>query len=271
MTTTPTTDLAERVASPAPQRATTGTAGLVETMGPQFARALPAHIPAERFTRLALTALRAKNKNGRPMFEQCTPESFLGALMTCAQLGLEPNTPTGEAYLIPYGPVCTFVPGYQGLAKLAWQSGQIAEMYAEMVHERDEFHYELGLHRDLRHVPAPGDRGAVVGVYAVVRLQDGGTLFEYMTAAELDAHDTAHGQSRSAKAPADLRGWMRKKTVLRQVLKLVPKSTSMQQALAQDGAVRTDLSFAGVDVIESEAIEDVTDAEVVEETAAVES
>lgn len=258
---TTTTDLAERVENPPARQAPPTAAALIEQMGPQFARALPNHIPAERFTRLALTALKTNRA-----LQRCSVESLLGALMTCSQLGLEPNTPTGEAYLIPYGDTCTFVPGYQGLAKLAWQSGQIAEMYAEPVYAKDEFTYTLGLHRDLIHRPAEGDRGALRGIYAVVRLKDGGTLFDYMTAAELDHHEKAHSKKRSG-GPTDDRLWMRRKTVLRQVLKLVPKSTSMQQALAQDGAVRTDLNLTAVDVVEGYADDEPVDAEVVDEGA----
>ena len=65
----------------------------------------------------------------------------------------------------------------------------------------------------------------------------------------------------------DLAGWMQRKTVLKQVLKLVPSSPSLTQALTLDGAVRTDLSFAAIDVLDGDdAIDDdITDAEVVTE------
>lgn len=256
-----TTDLAERVEkAAAPQRAKSGVAGLIEQMGPQFARALPAHIPPERFVRLALTALRQN-----PALMRCTPESVLGALMTCSQLGLEPNTPAGEAYLIPYGRDCTFVPGYQGLAKLSWQSGEIGEMYVEVVREKDHFQFRKGLHRDLVHEPHLGeDAGKPIGAYAVVRMKDGGVAFDYWTWEQIKAHEAAHAKARSPKAPKDLAHWMERKTVLKQVLKLVPKSSNLTTALANDGAVRTDLSFGAVDLIEGEA-EEVADAEVVDE------
>lgn len=259
-----TTDLAARVENAAePKRPTV--AGLIESMAGQFARALPSHIPAERFSRIALTAVRQN-----PALGKCSPESFLGALLTCAQLGLEPNTPSGEAYLIPYGGVCTFVPGYRGLAKLAWQSGQIAELYAELVHERDTFTYRKGLHRDLVHEPhLDGDAGKVIGAYAVVKLTNGGVAFDYWPIADIRAHQAAHSNKRSAKAPADLAGWMDRKVILRQVLKLVPSSPEVQAALANDGSVRTDLTFSALDVVEGE---DVTDAELVDEpTGAIES
>lgn len=257
--TTPTTDLAARVDAAAERKQPT-VAGLLDSMAPQFARALPAHITPERFVRIALTATRQT-----PALLRCTPESLLGALLTCAQLGLEPNTPAGEAYLIPYGNVCTFVPGFRGLAKLAWQSGVVSEMYAELVHERDVFTYRKGLHRDLVHEPhLDGDPGKVIGAYAVVKLVGGGVAFDYWTAEQIARHEAAHAQRRSAKAPADLAGWMQRKVVLKQVLKLVPSSPSLTQALGNDGAVRTDLTFDAIDIVEGETVED-------DEPAAVES
>lgn len=251
-------DLATRVQNAtAPQRATTGTAGLVESMGPQFARALPAHIPAERFTRLALTTLRTN-----PELAKCDPQSFLGALMTCAQLGLEPNTPTGEAYLVPFKGEVAFIPGYQGLVKLAWQSGAISEVYAEVVHEKDVFTFRKGLNRDLVHEPHLGDdAGKIIGAYAVVRMTDGGVAFDYWTIEQIRRHQAAHSRSRGGSKIADTANWMDRKVVLRQVLKLVPKSTNVNVALANDGHVRRDLAFDAIDVIDEH---DTVEAELVD-------
>lgn len=69
----------------------------VQVMLPQLAKALPKVITPERFMRMVLTALSTT-----PKLAQCTRDSFLGAMMQAAQLGLEPNTPLGQAYLIPY-------------------------------------------------------------------------------------------------------------------------------------------------------------------------
>ena len=72
-------------------------ADLIKAMEPEIQKALPSVITPERFTRMALSAL-----NTTPKLQECTPMSFLAALMNAAQLGLEPNTPLGQAYLIPY-------------------------------------------------------------------------------------------------------------------------------------------------------------------------
>ena len=69
----------------------------------QIAKALPSVLTPERFSRMVLTAL-AKT----PKLAECTPASFVGSMLTAAQLGLEPNTPLGQAYLIPSGKECQF-------------------------------------------------------------------------------------------------------------------------------------------------------------------
>lgn len=69
---------------------------------------------------------------------ETTPQSFLGAMMTAAQLGVEPNTPLGQAYLIPYrnkGVMeCQFQLGYKGLIDLAYRSGEISIIQAQVVY-----------------------------------------------------------------------------------------------------------------------------------------
>ena len=88
---------------------------MVRAMAPELKKALPSVLTPERFTRIALSAL-----NNTPQLKQCTPMSFISALLTAAQLGLEPNTPLGQAYLIPYknkGALeCQFQIGYKGLS-----------------------------------------------------------------------------------------------------------------------------------------------------------
>lgn len=92
-------------------------ADLIKAMLPEIKKALPDVITPERFTRMALSAL-----NTTPKLQECTQMSFLAALMNAAQLGLEPNTPLGQAYLIPFNNKgtmeCQFQIGYKGLIDL---------------------------------------------------------------------------------------------------------------------------------------------------------
>ena len=134
--------------------------------------ALPAVMTPERFSRIALTAV-----SGNPKLQEAvvkSPMTFLGALMTAAQLGLEPNTPLGQAYLIPYNnsknvnghwvkvPEVSFQLGVKGLTELAYRSGEVTSIYAEVVYENDKFEYELGLDPKLKHIPAMSNRGKAI-------------------------------------------------------------------------------------------------------------
>lgn len=214
---------------------------LIERMKPEIARALPKHLNPDRMARIATTVLKQN-----PGLSRCTPESFLGALMTASQLGLEPGA-LGEAYLVPYGNTATFIPGYRGLIKLAWQSDQLADIWAEIAYENDAFTYDLGLNRDIKHTPAAGDRGKPTHVYAAARLKSGGTPFVVMTVAEVDA---IRNRSKAKSNGPWVTDWaaMAKKTAIKQLSKWLPMSTEFQLATQYDESVRTDVDTELIDV-----------------------
>ena len=191
---------------------------------PLIAEALPKHLDADRFTRLTLTTLRKT-----PKLMATDPDSFVGALYTAAALGLEPDV-NGECYLVPYGRETQLIVGYQGIAKLFWQHPLAARLSAEYVCERDEFAYDKGLNPYLTHKPATGDRGKVIAYYAIVGLKTGATWFDVYTPAQIAA---LRGSTRKSNI-ADPEHWMERKTALKQVLKLAPKATQMQQVYAVD-------------------------------------
>lgn len=233
---------------------------LIDKMRPQIARALPRHMDPDRLARVAMTVLRQT-----PQLGQCTPESFLGALMTCAQLGLEPG-PLGHAYLVPYGREVTFVPGYRGLLELARRSGQIRTIAAHVVKQNDEFEFELGLEPKLVHRPALRDRGDTTHVYAVVHYRDGGYDMEVMSRDEVEA---IRDRSKAGRSGPWVTDWdeMARKTVLRRLAKRMPMSVELAQAMAQDGRVRVNVDPSDLDVTPpiSEELEEV-DGEVVAES-----
>ena len=127
-------------------------ADMIKTLEPEIARALPSVITPEQFTRMALNAL-----NNTPKLAECTQMSFLAALMNAAQLGLEPNTPLGQAYLIPYknkGVLeCQFQIGYKGMLDLVYRNEMVQTVQAQVVYQNDEFHYALGLNGRLEQIP----------------------------------------------------------------------------------------------------------------------
>lgn len=213
-------------------------ASLIQSMKGEIAKALPAQMRPERMARIATTVVRQT-----PLLAQCTPESFLGALLTASQLGLEPG-PIGEAYFVPFntkgGMVCQFIPGYRGLIKLARNSGQLIDIWAEIVYENDHFKYTLGLRRDIEHEPAEGERGNPIYVYAAAKLKDGGTPFVVLTHAEVEA---IRARSKAKDNGPWVTDWaaMARKTAVKQLSKWLPLSAEFNTAAVLDGSVRTDV------------------------------
>lgn len=214
--------------------ARTSMQGLIQAMEPQIKKALPSVITPERFTRMVLTAL-----SSTPKLQTCTPQSFLGAMMQAAQLGVEPNTPLGQAYLIPYGNVCQFQLGYKGLIDLAYRSGEVSSIQAHEVHENDTFEYEYGLEPKLRHVPAQTDRGPVTFYYAVLKLKNGGVGFEVMSRDDVETFARKKSKAYNNGPWKTDFDEMAKKTVLKKVLKYAPLKTEFARAVASDESVKT--------------------------------
>ena len=213
----------------------------IKKMQGEIAKALPSVLTPERFTRITLSALSTNAK-----LAETTPQSFLGAMMTAAQLGLEPNTPLGQAYLIPYrnhGVLeCQFQLGYKGLIDLAYRSGEVSTIQANVVYENDEFEYELGLEPKLRHVPAKSDRGDPVFFYAVFRTKDGGYGFDVMSVDDVRAHAKKYSKAFGNGPWQTNFEEMAKKTVLKRVLKYAPLKTDFVRGLSADETIKTQIS-----------------------------
>lgn len=195
----------------------------------EFAKALPSFLTPERFTRIALTALTKT-----PKLAQCEPSSFMGAMLEAAQLGLEPNTPLGQAYLIPYGNKCQFQIGYKGLIDLAYRSEELRSIEAHEVYENDVFDFEFGLNPKLVHKPAIKDRGEVVWYYAVYHLVNGGCGFEVMSREDVETHARKYSKTFNNGPWQTDFDEMAKKTVLKKVLKYAPLKSDFARGISAD-------------------------------------
>lgn len=222
----------------------------IVSMESDIKKALPTVITPERFTRMALTAV-----NINPKLGECTPKSFMAALMTAAQLGLEPNTPLGQAYLIPYTnsrknartgqwekiPEVQFQIGYKGMIELAHRSGQFQVIQAQAVYSKDVFEYEYGLDAKLIHKPVMTDRGEVIAYYAVYRLVNGGYGFEVMSKPDMDFFRNKYSKAGDKSPWVTNFDAMAKKTVLKQLLKYAPISVEFARDIEEDGAIRSEI------------------------------
>lgn len=215
---------------------------LVKQLTPAIAAALPKHVTADRMARMVLTALRQN-----PRLATCTTESFLGCVLVASQLGLEPNTPMQQCWLIPRkngktGKVdCTLLIGYQGMTDLARRSGQVAGIYSIAVHEGDTFHYELGTTMTIKHVPSDApDRESrpITHVYAVAKLRDGDPIFEVLSRAQIEARRARSQSANDGPWVTDYEAMARKSGV-RALWRWMPKSAEMATAAIVDASDET--------------------------------
>lgn len=240
----------------------------VQSMSGEIAKALPSVMTPERFTRIVLSTL-----SSNPKLAQCTPNSFLASMMTAAQLGVEPNTPLGQAYLIPYrnhGTMeCQFQIGYKGLIDLAYRSGEVTLVQAHEVCENDDFTYSFGLNPDLHHIPATGDRGEVTHYYAVWKGKNGGFGFEVMSREDVEKHGKRFSKSYNNSPWQTNFDEMAKKTVLKKALKYAPMKTDFVTAVVSDETIKHDISSEmwAVEPVQVDELQDDVVAEVQPEDA----
>lgn len=247
----------------------------IQKMEQAFQLAMPRGAEAKQLIRDALTCLQMNAK-----LRECEQNSLLGALMTCAQLGLRPGVGAlGQAYLLPFwdsktrGQKAQLVIGYQGYVELAHRSGRIASIHARTVYSNDLFTLKYGAAGDdIEHIPTwvGGTRGEPVMFYAVGRTTEGGySMTDPMTVADMEAYRDRHATAKNRDGKIfgpwiDHFEAMAHKTMIRKLMKLLPKSTEMARAVAQDDGIRIDLSPGAIDTepdyIDGEA-EEVTEPE----------
>lgn len=190
----------------------------------QVALVLPTHLKAERFVRVAITALTRI-----PKLAQCTPESVLKCMMTLSELGLEPDG--RRAHLIPFGQECTLIVDYKGLVELAMNSGLVSSIYADVIRRNDQFTWDTG---EIKHIiNFMEDRGEMYGAYCVIKFKDGGKHTEVMTKPDVDRIRARSKAKNNGPWVTDYEE-MAKKTVFRRASKWIKLSPEVQDALDKD-------------------------------------
>ena len=195
-----------------------------DAMRDQFARALPKHLTAERFSRVAITALTRT-----PKLQDCTPASLMKCLLDLSAMGLEPDG--RRAHLIPYGTEATLIIDYKGLIELIRRSGDVVSIRAETVCERDDFSWSNG---EVTHaVNWREDRGEIQAVYAVAVMKSGEKQTAVMTTKEVEA---IRSRSRSGNNGPWKTDWaeMAKKTAVRRLSKMLPISSEIMRHVERD-------------------------------------
>lgn len=223
--------------------------------------ALPKHVKLEQFIRVSLAAMQHTPK----LFE-CSQESILLSMMRAASYGLVPDGGAmGHGYLVPFwnGKAkrmdCQFIPGYRGLVKLARNSGEVADVWAEVVYEADmvapgAFKYELGLDPTLQHKrnDVAESAGELRYAYAVARFRDGEKRFTVMNRREV-LETKAKSASRTREGEVfgpwvDHEAEMWKKTAIRRLCKSLPLSPEVAQQIAEEDTETAIDAFSSVSV-----------------------
>lgn len=218
---------------------------LLQKSKKQIEMALPKHMRPDRMLRIILTELRQT-----PKLAECDPMSFMGAVVKAAQIGLEPGSQLGQAYLVPYGKECQLIIGYRGFIALARRSGEIKSITARVVRKGDEFNISYGFDESFDHKPlgfgdgAPLPDGytnddAITAAYAVAKLKDDGAQGEVLPRWKLDQRKKFALSKVYDPKKASL-PWnahfeeMCRKTAVRSLFKYLPMSIELDSAIAMD-------------------------------------
>lgn len=225
--------------------------------GPQFLeavkKALPRHLTAERFIRVAITAMTTT-----PKLAQCTQTSFFNCLLKLSQFGLEPDG--RRAHLIPFenkkrGIVeCQLIVDYKGLSELVYRSGVVSYLHADVVRRGDVFKFSKG--ELAEHVPwflrtdekKPAEPGEIYAVYSLARMKDGSEKAEVLAVSEVYViRDNSQGWKAFKNGYTKSSPWdptnpvseqeMMKKTAFRRLSKWLPLSAEIREAVESEDDV----------------------------------
>lgn len=229
---------------------------ILDKFAPQIKKALPRHLSADRMTRIAMTAVSSNPKLALSGVE--SPATFFGSIIQASQLGLEVNTPSGHAYLVPFRnkrknvTECQLIVGYKGMIDLAYRSPLVEKVVARAVFEGDEFDYWYGLSEDLIHriSKEPGRRTRkITHAYAFAQIRGKGCPFEVLDSEALDYRRSKSMDDRRAKENGRTSIWetepepMSRKSAIRALAPFIPQAPELMQAVAiEEAQERGDLN-----------------------------
>jgi len=229
---------------------------LVKKFEASCASALPSHVTKEHFSRALQTCFRRT-----PDLMKCTPESLGGTILTAAQLGFMLGV-NGSAWIVPFNnrknntkEAVLFI-GYQGMVDLCYRSGLVESVCADIVCENDSFEYEQGLKQKLKHVPAlKTPRGIAYAAYAIANIKGSNRpVYVLMNKDEIMTVKNASPAAKKSDSPwnGKFEYEMWKKTVLRRLTKLLPKSVELSTALEFENKQEQRMREVDASVVETD-------------------
>ncbi|WMT42806.1 RecT family recombinase [Paenibacillus sp. D2_2] len=188
--------------------------------------AMPTSFNKTRFIQNCMTVLQ--DTKG---IEQCEPVSVARTMLKGAFLGLDFFNK--ECYAIVYNEnVGTkenpkwvkgmqFQTDYKGEKKLAkkYSVRPVKDIYAKVVREGDEFTEEIkDGQQTIQFKPHPFNNGDIIGAFAVALFEDGGMVYEVMSAPEIEETRKNYSKQANGQAWTKSTGEMYKKTVYRRLM-----------------------------------------------------
>ncbi len=205
---------------------------------------------AERYVKRAMLEFDA-----RPELKQCTPESFIKAVLDAAECGLAIDGKL--AYAVPYDnskkdahgnwytvKEASFQPSYMGVVAVAKRIGLVKAVYGDTICQNDVYKYVRRIGDDFfEHERAPigTPRGDVLGAYQKIILPSGLNHIEVMDIHELNAimeTSKSYKADRKGKTPWKTNtAEMQKKTVIHRAFKMYqddPGMVALMRAIESD-------------------------------------
>lgn len=202
-------------------------------------------VSVENFIAVAKTAVQSHTD--QKGLESANRATLYTAIQKAASDGLLPDN--REAALVIYNVKVSnkgepdkwekqvqYQPMVQGLIKLARKSKEIKLITASVVYSKDVFRYNPATMEMPDFEPDWfGDRGTPVGVWSMIKLTNGEIMNEMMTAKQINRKSSASKvpKNYNVEEGRDWEEWW-KKMGIRNILKLAPRSTALEQALEKD-------------------------------------
>jgi len=185
-------------------------------------------------------ALQHVQKN--KMLSKADGNSVMQSILNTVQVGLSLNPVLKLGYLVPRydrqrnKSVAAFEPSYQGLVKLATDSGSVVSVSSHLVYENDHFEVSYGTNESVEHKPTFKDKGEVIAVYAVATLPDGSKMVDVMDLQEVhDIRERSDSYTAYTAKKIESCVWvsdfgeMARKTVIRRLFKYIPKTEKFEK------------------------------------------
>jgi recombination protein RecT len=226
------------------------------------------------FNREANFALQVLEANS--FLQKLDSQSIINSVKNISLIGLTLNPAMKYAYLVPRNGKCTLDISYIGMIKLLTDAGTVKNISADVVYQKEidngNFDFRKGSDPYLKHKPMvfESDKGEMVGAYAIAYFRDGGCQFEMMGKDEMlkikNFSESYKNEKTRQYSPWE--NWepeMWKKTVLRRLYKMLPKTKVSDKLIA---ALGNDHENEKADLQTEEKYEkffdDINDAEIVD-------